>query len=149
MDFYKKETNIFYIYFQIIKRYKSYMEQELSIFNLTPSEIDILSFLVNNEERDITAKDIGMYRGISKGLVSKSVNSLIDKNIIRTEINPNDGRSLFLKISNREDPIIKKVERVNDIFITKILDGINGDDMNIFLKINKNILSNIEELEGE
>lgn len=111
MSFYKEESNIFYIYFQIIKKYKKYMEESLLEFELTPAEIDVLTFLINNMDKDITASEISMNRGISKGLVSRAVNLLKDKNLIGTEENLEDGRSVYLKIINEEDDVVKKVKR--------------------------------------
>lgn len=143
MDFYREESNIFYIYFQLIKKYKTYMERELAEYRLTPSEIDVLSFIVNNETRNITAKDIGLYRGISKGLVSKAVNSLIESGLVETSLNPSDGRSLYLVIADRQAGLILDLKRVNNVFVKKLLEDIAMDELKTFLEINRKMLDNI------
>ncbi len=149
MSFYKEESNIFYIYFQVIKKYKSYMEKSLAKFELTPAEIDVLTFLVNNMDKDITASEISMHRGISKGLVSRAVNLLKNKEIIRLKENFEDGRSVYLKIKNEEDSVIKKVKEANEKFKIQLIKNIDSLDLELFLKINNKMLNNIEDIEIE
>ncbi|BDR65324.1 MarR family winged helix-turn-helix transcriptional regulator [Clostridium tetani] len=149
MCFYGEESNIFYIYFQIIKKYKKYMEKSLSDFNLIPAEIDILSFLVNNIEKDITASEISMCRGISKGLVSQAVHSLKTKNVIELKENPQDGRSVYIKIVDEEDSLIKKVKQINEKFKEQLIKDIDDADLKLFLKINNKMLNNIKDVEVE
>lgn len=146
MYFYKEESNIFYIYFQIIKKYKKYMEKSLEEFELTPAEIDVLTFLINNMDKDITASEISMHRGISKGLVSRAVKLLKDKKLIRTKENFEDGRSVYLKIIDEESKVVKKVKEMNEIFIEQLIKDIDIEDLNLFLKINNRMLNNIKDI---
>ncbi|CAM2941599.1 MarR family transcriptional regulator [Hathewaya histolytica] len=149
MSFYKEESSIFYIYFQIIKKYKKYMEKLLADFELAPSEIDVLTFLVNNSDKNITASDISMCRGISKGLVSRAVHSLVIKKIIELKENPEDGRSVYLRIVDEEDNLIKEVKKINEKFKTQLVKGIDSKDFQIFLEINNKMLNNIKSIEIE
>ncbi|WP_042678637.1 MarR family winged helix-turn-helix transcriptional regulator [Anaerosalibacter massiliensis] len=147
MSFYKEEANIFYIYFQIIKKYKKYMEKSLQEFELTLAEIDVLTFLINNMDKDITASEISMNRGISKGLVSRAVNLLKDKKLIETKENLKDGRSVYLKITDEEDSVVKKVKEINERFKTQLIKGMDIKDLNLFLKVNNKMLNNIKDIE--
>lgn len=147
MSFYKEESNIFYIYFQIIKKYKKYMEESLVEFELTPAEIDVLTFLINNMDKDITASEISMNRGISKGLVSRAVNLLKDKNLIGTEENLEDGRSVYLKITNEEDDVVKKVKESNEGFKNQLIKGMALEDLDLFVKVNNKMLNNAKDIE--
>lgn len=149
MSFYKEEANIFYIYFQIIKKYKKYMEKSLQEFELTLAEIDVLTFLINNMDKDITASEISMNRGISKGLVSRAVNLLKDKKLIETKENLKDGRSVYLKITDEEDSVVKKVKEINERFKTQLIKGMDIKDLNLFLKVNNKMLNNIKDIEIE
>ena len=149
MSFYKEESNIFYIYFQIIKKYKDYMEKSLVEFELTPAEIDVLTFLVNNMDKDITASEISLYRGISKGLVSRAVNLLKDKKIIEPKENCEDGRSVYLKVIDEEDNVVKKVKKINEKFKTQLIKDMDIKDLDLFLKVNNKMLNNIKDMEIE
>lgn len=147
MSLYKNENNIFYIYFQVIKKYKNYMEKKLCDFNLSPAEIDVITFLINNMESDITAKDIVEVRGISKGLVSKAVTSLRRRDLVYIVDNPLDKRSVYLKINNRELDLIEIVKIENKRFLENLLKNMTMEEMKFFSKINSKILKNIKEVE--
>lgn len=147
MKFYSEESNIFYIYFQIIKSYKKYMLSSVSDYNLTPAEIDVLTFIVNNKDKKITAKDISMHRGVTKGLISKAVNTLVDKNLIATKVNEDDARSFYLSLKDYDNEIVKVIEKANNKFIELLLLDISNDEIESFLKINRKMLDNIKELE--
>ena len=99
--------------------------------------------------KDITASEISMYRGISKGLVSRAVHSLKTKKIIELKENPEDGRSVYLKIVDEEDNIIKEVKEINEKFKTQLIKDIDKPDLKLFLKINNKMLNNIEDIEIE
>lgn len=146
MDFYKEESNFFYMYFQIIKEYKIYLESNLESFDIRPAEIGVLSFLINNRGRNVTASDISIRRGISKGLVSKAVSSLLDKGLIRSEDNPQDGRSVYLLINNEDSELITRVENINQEFKDRLLKDIDEEELNLFLDINRRMLDNIKNI---
>ena len=149
MSFYKEESNIFYIYFQIIKKYKEYMRSSLEDFDLIPAEIDVLTFLINNMDKNITASEISMNRGISKGLVSRAVSLLKDKKIIETMENPEDGRSVYLKIIDEENDMVKDIKKINERFKDNLIKDIDPMDLHLFLKINNKMLNNIKNIEIE
>lgn len=149
MSFYKEEANIFYIYFQILKKYKKYMGKSLEGFELTPAEIDVLTFLINNMDKDITASEISTHRGISKGLVSRAVNLLKDKKLVETKENFEDGRSVYLKIIDEESKVVKRLKDANEIFIKQLIKDMGIEDLDLFLKINNRMLNNIKDIEIE
>ncbi|MBP2025564.1 MarR family winged helix-turn-helix transcriptional regulator [Peptoniphilus stercorisuis] len=147
MGSYKNENNIFYIYFQVIKKYKDYMEKKLCDFNLAPAEIDVVTFLINNIESDITAKDIVEVRGISKGLVSKAVSSLRRRKIIYIVDNPLDKRSVFLRINTKELDLIDAVKVENRIFLKKLLRDMTMEELQFFSNINNRMLENMKDID--
>lgn len=149
MYFYREESNIFYSYFQIIKKYKEYMEKSLADLDLMPAEIDVLTFLINNVDKDITASEISMYRGISKGLVSHAVHSLKGRNIIELKENPEDGRSVYLKILDEDSDVVKRVKYINERFKNQLVKDIEFSDLILFLQVNNKMLNNIKDIEIE
>lgn len=140
------EKNFFYINFQILKKYKEFMAEALVDLNLIPAEIDVLTFLINNEGKNITASEISQNRGISKGLVSRAVNSLKGKKIIETIENPQDGRSVYLKIMDNENNLIKEIKKANEKFINILLEDIDSKNLHLFLNINTKMLNNLNHL---
>ncbi|HEY4543087.1 MAG TPA: helix-turn-helix domain-containing protein, partial [Tissierellaceae bacterium] len=119
----------------------------VSDYNLTPAEIDVLTFIVNNKDKKITAKDISMHRGVTKGLISKAVNILVEKNLIITKVNKEDARSFYLSLKDYDNEIVKVIEKANNRFIELLLLDISSDEVESFLRINRKMLDNIKELE--
>lgn len=144
MLLYENNINVFYVYFQIIKKYNDYMEEALEKYNFTPGEIAVLTFLANNPKRKTTASDISLYRALSKGLISRAVHSLLDKKLIVTEENPDDGRSVYLEISDTEDELLKELQYFGKTFKDKLVDHIVKEDLETFNKVNGMILNNLK-----
>ena len=146
MSFYKKDNNVFYIYFQIIKKYNDYMEKSLGKYNFTPSEIAVLTFLANNQDRKNTAKDISAFRGLSKGIISRTVHLLISKELILTEEKPDDGRSMYLKINIQNEELIKDLKYHSVNFINILSRDIPEVDLEYFNRINNGILHKLKKI---
>lgn len=125
------------------------MEKSLAEFELTPAEIDVLTFLINNMDKEITASQISMHRGISKGLVSRAVNLLKDKKLIQQKENLEDARSVYLEIIDEEDNVVKKVKEMNEIFIEQLIKDIDIKDLELCVKVNNKTLNNIKDIEVE
>ena len=64
---------------KIDKMYRRFYQYELAEYQFTPNEIAVILFLHNNSPELDTATDIVRCKGISKGLVARSVDSLFAK----------------------------------------------------------------------
>lgn len=82
---------------KFIKVYRKITFKSVEGYGLTPSEIDILMFLFNNAPLD-TAKDISKYKGISKALVCRSVDSLSKRGLITTVVDKKGQKNYSLVI---------------------------------------------------
>lgn len=149
MNKFVREENIFYIYFQILKTYKSYLVSKLKGYNMSSVELDILSFLVNNMDKEITASDISSTRGVSKGIVSKGVHSLIEKDLIYLEENKEDRRSAFIFLKNKNNPLVNEVIQVNKTFFEVISKDVSREELIKMNELNFKILKSLKKLDEE
>ena len=144
-------NNFFFIHHMMMEKYKSNMERILVDFDLSSAEVDVLTFLINNEGKYDTATDISNYRGISKSLVSKSVNTLMRKGYLSASPNEDDNRFMNLTIVdndiNRE--IKKKVKDENKLFTTAIRKGISQEEYNMYNNIAKKMHENVIDFYNE
>ena len=101
---------------------------------ITKPEADILAFLYNNPACD-TAKDIAKLKGFSKAYVSKAVEPLLDKELIKIYIDKNDRRCQHLKLTEESKPIIKELYDMQNKFINKITEGIDKKDIEKYLEV--------------
>jgi DNA-binding MarR family transcriptional regulator len=130
------------------KEYRKTSFKSIEGYGLTPSEIDVLMFLLNNAPLD-TAKDICKYKGISKALVCRSVDSLSKRGLISTEVDDKDRRIIHLVLNDNAREIVDKLKVSKNIFINKILEGIKEEDMKIFMKAVNIMFDNISSFKEE
>lgn len=96
---------------KIDKMYRRYYQYELADYNFTPNEVAVILFLYNNSPELDTASDIVRCKGISKGLVAKSVESLCQKGYLKAQRDPSDRRIVRLKLSEKSAPIKERIEK--------------------------------------
>ncbi len=143
----KEKANIFYMYYQIIKKYKIYMEVNLEAYNFSPAQLDVLTFLINNRNQDVTATMIGQYRGVSKGLISKAVNELEDKKIIKVSQSKKDKRVNLLTIEDFSSRQIQEIKKYNDEFIDNLIKDLSYEDLLNFNRISLIMMDNVGRIE--
>lgn len=133
---------------KFIKEYRKISSKAIEEYGFTPGEIDVLMFLFNNAPLD-TAKDISKYKGISKALVCRSVDSLTKRGLISTVVDKKDRRIIHLVLNENSSPIIDKLQRSKDLFSTKLIKGINDEDLKVFTKVLNIMLDNVNGFKEE
>ena len=83
------------------KVYRRFYQHELAEYQFTPNEIAVILFLYNNAPDLDTATDIVRCKGISKGLVARSVDSLCREGYLTAVREPADRRIMHLKLSKK------------------------------------------------
>jgi len=87
-------------------------------------ELTILLFLANNPQYD-TASQIVSKRHLSKSHVSTSIRSLEEKGLLSKELRNGNHRNEHLLICSKSNDIIKKGQKLQKDFLTKICNGIS------------------------
>ncbi len=142
----KDQANIFYMYYQVIKKYRNYMENNLDKYDFKPAELDVLTFLINNRDLEVTATMIGQYRGVSKGLISKAVKDLEDKKLIRVSPSKKDKREKILSLIDLNAREIQEIKNYNDEFIEALIGDIDLKDLYKFNEISRKMMENIDRM---
>ncbi len=125
----------------IIRLYEKMLKSVCAEYQLTVIEADIISFLQNNPEKD-TAADIVELRMLSKGAVSKAVESLLQKSLLMRQTDTQDRRRIHLKLRPEAGPIMKQIEIVQKEFRNTIMDGFTEEDMKKYMELKDRILAN-------
>ena len=102
--------------------------------DITKPEADILAFLNNNPSCD-TAKDIVKLKGFSKAYVSKAVEPLILKGLIKVEVDKDDRRCQHLKLTEKSKTIVIKLYDMQSEFVEKITKGIDPKDIEKYIEV--------------
>ena len=113
-------------------------------YGLSPSEGMILLFLFKHDLD--TAQEIAEYRSISKSLVSKSINHLIDRGLVEVRIDSEDKRINRLDLTEKADEIIEKLNQNEVNFYTQIEKGLSNQDKETLDTVVSTLYENVSEI---
>ena len=112
----------------LIRLYDKMLKKVCTEHDLTVMEADVISFLQNNPGKD-TAVDIVELRGLSKGAVSKAVESLIQKSLLERIPDTEDRRRIHLRIKPEAKPVTEMIDEVRREFLDAVLDGFGQEEL--------------------
>ena len=111
-------------YFKIEKAYRKYFQDEMEKYHLTPNELLVLLFLARDNGGCNTARDIAQYEGVSKGLVARSVESLVEKQFLVVERDAADKRICHLYLTQQCSVLTKQITEKKAAFFRRLAEGI-------------------------
>lgn len=124
----EKSTELFMGTRTLFRLYDKMLRRVCMEHKLTSAEADVISFLQNNPGKD-TAADIVELRGLSKGAVSKAVESLIQKSLLERIPNTEDRRKIHLKLKAQAEPVMESIHEVRKEFLDAVLDGFTPEEL--------------------
>ena len=127
----RKTTELFMGLRSLFRLYDKMLKKVCTEHDLTLVEADIISFLHNNPGKD-TAADIVELRMLSKGAVSKSVESLIQKSLLERTPDLEDRRRIHLTLRPEAEPVMETVNEVREEFVDAILDGFTAEELALY-----------------
>ncbi|WP_416326660.1 MarR family winged helix-turn-helix transcriptional regulator [[Eubacterium] hominis] len=130
-------------YASIRRAYAKYLCHSFKNENFSPSEIDILIFLFNNPSIN-TSKDLKVCLGVSKSLVCRSVETLLQRGLLHMEEDQKDRRMQRLTITEQAYPIIMEIKQCRDSFTEYVMKDVSDDELELIEKIMKKINLNID-----
>lgn len=130
----------------MIKLYEKTMKTVCTAHALTMVETDIIAFLKNNPQKD-TAADIVELRMLSKGAVSKGVEALIQKELIRRYPDTEDRRRLHLQLTDRSELILTDIERAQTEFWNTVYEGFSEEELEIHERLKTHMFENVRNAE--
>ena len=143
----EEERHDYIISFRKVKKfYKKFIDNEMKKFNLSQNEIEIITYLNKNPEKN-TAKDIVEYLGISKGMISRNIDILLSKGIIEPKKDSIDKRIIRLYITKESEELIREIEESIFNLLGGLLENIEEEKFEIFKEVLSSITNNLEELE--
>ena len=125
-----KTTELFMGIRSLFRLYDKMLKKVCTEHDLTVIEADVISFLQNNPSKD-TAADIVELRMLSKGAVSKAVESLIQKSFLERIPDIEDRRKIHLKLKPQAGPVTESIDRVRVEFLDTILEGFTKDEVEL------------------
>lgn len=113
---------------QIRQVYANELNKKFEEERFSPNEISVLILLSNNRTIN-TASQLKVILGVSKGLVSRSVESLAVKGLVECRQDELDRRIQRIYLTDRASPLVSRLEReikkINEVF----LEGISQEEI--------------------
>ena len=125
---YKFQGNFLY-YVRLIKRmYENTLAEAAGRCGLTLPEADVLSFLRENPEFD-TARDVALYREVSRAYVSKAVELLAGRGYIEIRQDKADRRLQHLLITEEARQATEILHEAQFAFYGKVTKGLTAEEL--------------------
>lgn len=130
--------------------YKRYVQEAVVEYQFTPNEIAVLMFLYNNAPSLDTASDIARYKRISKGLVARSVDSLLRRGLICARRDEGDRRIVHLALNAGCQDVLARLRASEERMVTRAAEGIEPQRLADALDVLRQIDANMSRLlQGE
>lgn len=116
-------------YFNQIRRvYANELNLKFTNENFSPNEISILILLSNNPSIN-TSSQLCTILGVSKGLISRSIDALVEKGYIICAKDDADKRIQRLSFSPQAAPVIQKLNEEVTKMNNEVLQGISKEEL--------------------
>ena len=130
------------------KLFDKSMKQIAKKYDLTKSEVFILSIIKHNPET-LKSCTIVKNHNFSKAYVSQVTNSLKEKGYISLETDSDDKRYQKIKLLNKADNVLNEITKVFKVNLNIIKKGITKEELDNFMGIIDKIIKNLKYYEEE
>lgn len=96
-----------------------------------------------NKNKDISISEISRILEVKKSTVSVAINQLIDMGIVIKTQSESDKRFYFLQLTPKGENIINKHMEIHKDTIKKILEILNAEEVDNFIKIINKITASV------
>lgn len=131
------------------RQFRAYHDRQflplLERWNLSMREVHVLLFLVNHPELD-TARDVVIYRGLSKSQVSQAVDTLCRRGILSRRADAEDRRVVHLAITDQGAPLAREAQHQQSLCGQQILAGLTPKERQEFLRLLEKVFENTNTL---
>lgn len=111
--------------------YAKQIKNEFTEYNFSPNEISILIVLKNNLSIT-TSTQLKVVLGVSKALVSRSVDALEKKGLIQIKTDSKDKRISHIVLTKKSRPVIDLIDQKIQLFNENLFKNIDENEMKIF-----------------
>lgn len=123
--------------------YQKLFHDLLRQYEMTQLEVDILLFLANNPDYD-TAADLVKKRHLTKSHVSKSIDDLVKKGLIKRHYYADNHKVIHLRLTKASELIIAQGREIQNEFTQIIHQNISKQDMNTASMVLQTLVENAE-----
>ena len=111
----------------------------------------VIRFLDYREEsgQAVLIKDIEQELNITKSVASNLVKRMVQNGLVELEVNPNDKRAKYVRLTDKSRSQMKQVKSFFDRIDRSLLDGVSEEKLAIFEEVMGQLQANVEKIGGE
>ncbi|MDD3346541.1 MarR family winged helix-turn-helix transcriptional regulator [Oscillibacter sp.] len=121
-------TQMLQFYQQFGKFYTRQFDPLLEQAGLSMKDVNVLLFLANNPEYD-TARDVTLFRGLSKSQVSQAVEFLVSRGLLSRVPDRADRRIVHLTLTDAARPLVAEAQRIQNACGERLLSGFSPEEI--------------------
>jgi DNA-binding MarR family transcriptional regulator len=126
------------------KEYWNYCYKKVNDKSFKMAEVVCIMFL--NRKFGDTSGEIARKYMLSPSLISKSVESLVQKGMIVSERDPDDSRIWHLRLTDKAAPITKKLNKAHEEYLGALLRGVSEEELENIGRVAEKLHANLEEI---
>jgi len=112
---------------KLYKDHDQYVDNLLADYNLNHSEGNLLVYLYKDGD-GISQNQLKENLAVDKATVSRAINSLIQKNYLKQEKSPEDGRVNLIYLSQKAYAVKEEINQIYQQWFKKFLDEIEENE---------------------
>jgi len=112
------------------RQISGYLESRTSELGVTPSEGHILTYL--RSYAPVTVGDLVRVFGIKQSTLTSMLDRLEQAGLVRRVVNPDDRRSLVLRLSERGNDLARRLNRILEALEAEVRERVGARDVKGF-----------------
>ena len=133
-------SNLIDSFSKIRTAYSLELQKQLGNETFSPNEISILIFLDNNPSIS-TSRELVYFLNVSKGLISRSIDSLSRKGYVECKVDEKDHRCQHILLTKKSQRIVQTLQTEINKINEKLLEDISEKDIECTQKTIEKILN--------
>ncbi len=123
--------------------------KKITDIQLSPVQIAIIKYLNQNKDNNVNQKDLEEFIQNRKSTISCILDNMQKNNIIERVNSKSDGRSKYIKLTQKGFDLAKKFSDQQIYFDNMISKNISEDDLETFFKVTNQIKNNLKGEEDD
>ncbi len=111
---------------------------------LSPIQIRIIKFILNNSNKEVFQRDIENKFEIRRSTTTGILKTMEKNNLIKREISKLDKRQNKIVLTSYGKELFLKIERDISKLENRIINNISKEELNIFFNVIDKIINNLE-----
>ena len=128
--------------------YDKYCQEVTRSWGINSTSFQILMFLANFPESN-TARDVCIHRGLKTGIVSVSIEHLVERGLVERRVDPVDRRIQRLYLTDLAQELVESGNQIQNRFYNRLRTGLTDEEFDTYYELTKKIQTIIDDMDRD